>query len=304
MVLGLIIPATAAWAQTPEPTSTTPAEAPRTEPGRLKITATDATGAPVTGASFQLRDATGAESGQGTTDAFGALDLPSLAPGVYRLSQTGAHDTHYARVPDRDVVVTPGATTTVAINVPFQQSKITVRATDARSGRPLSGATVSLRTDDHTITTLTTTVTGTAAYEIPMSHEVTRVWIRQVRPPHGYETSTAERAVTLTAGEPVTISLSFKTEAAAATSSPPRAASPTAPAGGHALRGHTSPNPSPSGTSSPAASRAKRPSTAAEGTLAQTGAGTTSYYAALAGGLLIIGALALVLARRRARRLR
>ncbi|MFF4767408.1 LPXTG cell wall anchor domain-containing protein [Streptomyces sp. NPDC001255] len=159
---------------------------------------------------------------------------------------------------------------------------------------------MTLSSAGHAITTLTTTASGTAIYELPMQHEMMTVRIRQTKAPTGYEGFLSDRTATVTAGESVTIALTH-TKKAPAASPPTHAASPS-PATRAPSRAEAPPKPAPPGTVPASASPAASSSAPPEATLAQTGARTTSYSAVLAGILLLAGTLALLLARRRARR--
>lgn len=143
--------------------SAAPAETPAPDAGSVEITTKDTAGDALPGAAFLLLDSTGQEAGRGQSDAQGKLTFPDLAPGIYRLKQTGSGSPLHEVVADQDVIVTPGNATRLTITDPFKAAKVLLQAKDDKTGKLLPGATVNIGTGTSTLLTLTTGSKGTAA---------------------------------------------------------------------------------------------------------------------------------------------
>lgn len=128
-----------------------------------RFTRADPAGDVLQGASYLLLDATGQEAGHGTTDAQGTLTFPGLTPGVYRLQETASGSPIHDVAADQDVIVIPDVTTRLAITDPFKAAHVLLKAKDAKTGKPLPGATMNIGSGDTTVLTLTTGPDGTAA---------------------------------------------------------------------------------------------------------------------------------------------
>lgn len=301
-----------ATAEPSEPTpsaSTSSAETPAAETGSIAITQKDAAGDILSGAAFLLLDSTGKEAGRGTTDAQGNLTFPDLAPGVYRLKETASGSPLHEAVADQDVIVTPGATTRLAITDPFKAAKVLFQAKDDKTGKLLPGSTVNIGTGESTLLTLTTGLQGTATGELPVTSRKTQFWVKQVTAPHGYDLYKPAKAFTAGPGAPVTVTV---TNARTATAPKP---DPTDKPTGSAPTPRESPSERRSGGSNPPATGTSATgsdtTTAADpaddatptmpaGSLAHTGADATPWIAGGASCLVAIGIATLVAARRRA----
>ncbi|MEV6291441.1 tRNA-dependent cyclodipeptide synthase [Streptomyces sp. NPDC051896] len=154
-----------------------------------RFTRADPAGDVLQGASYLLLDATGQEAGHGTTDAQGTLTFPGLTPGVYRLQETACGSPIHDVAADQDVIVIPGVTTRLAITDPFKAAHVLLKAKDAKTGKPLPGATMNIGSGDTTVLTLTTGPDGTAAGDLPVSSRTTEFWAKQIKAPAGYSLS-------------------------------------------------------------------------------------------------------------------
>ncbi|GHG22205.1 collagen binding domain-containing protein [Streptomyces filamentosus] len=325
----LAAPAAAIAAPSPEPTPSATAaraETPNPEAGSVEITKKDPAGDVLSGAAFLLLDSAGQKAGSGKTDAQGKLTFPDLAPGVYRLKETASGSPFHEVVADQDVIVTPGAATRLTITDPFKAAKVLLQAKDSKTGKLLPGATVNIGTGDSTLLTLTTGAGGTASGELPVSSRKTQFWVKQTKAPAGYDLYKPSKTFTADPGAPVTVTV---TNAKTATTPKPTPSdkpthkptgTPSIPTVKPSSNPTGAPKPKPtdsstSGTGSspiaatvaPAASSSttsaapigdSTPATPT-GSLAHTGADTTWWIAGGAGVLVAVGAVALVVTRRR-----
>ena len=261
---------------------------------------------------FLLLDSAGQDAGHGKTDAQGKLAFPDLAAGVYRLKETASGSPLHEAVADQDVIVTPGATTRLAITDPFKAAKVLLQANDDKTGKLLPGATVHIGTGTSPLLTLTTGSKGTAAGELPVSSRKTQFWVKEIKAPAGYDLYKPSKAFSAGPGAPVTVTV---TNAKTATDPKPDPSdkpthkptyAPSTP--GKPSSGTGEAKPSAPGTGTPDADSS---STAAAvpvgdstpktptGSLAHTGADDTQWIAAGAALLVVVGVGALVATRRR-----
>lgn len=216
---------------------------------------------------------------------------------------------------DQDVIVTPGATTRLTINDPFKAAKVLLQAKDSKTGKLLPGATVNIGTGDSTLLTFTTGAGGTASGELPVSSRKTQFWVKQTKAPAGYDLFKPSKTFTAGPGAQVTVTVTN-----ARTANPPKPApsdkpmhkptgtpsTPTMPTGTNKPGTGSSPSvatvaPATSSSTASASAAPTGDSTPATptGSLAHTGADTTSWIAGGAGLLVAAGAVALVVTRRR-----
>ncbi|MFF2567322.1 collagen binding domain-containing protein [Streptomyces sp. NPDC058084] len=327
----LATPAAAVAAPSPEPTPSATAaraEAPTPEAGSVEITKKDPAGDVLSGAAFLLLDSAGQEAGSGQADAQGKLTFPDLAPGIYRLKETASGSPLHEVVADQDVIVTPGATTRLAITDPFKAAKVLLQAKDSKTGKLLPGATVNIGTGDSTLLTLTTGAGGTASGELPVPNRKTQFWAKQTKAPVGYDLYKPSKTFTAGPGAPVTVTV---TNAKTATPSKPTPSDkPTHKPTGTPSTPTVKPSSNPTGPPKPMPTDTNKPGTGSSpsvatvapvtssstasasaaptgdstpatptGSLAHTGADTTSWIAGGAGLLVVAGAVALVVTRRR-----
>ncbi|WP_414169109.1 collagen binding domain-containing protein [Streptoverticillium reticulum] len=321
-VTGTLAWAPAATAQpvTPAPSastaSTAAATAPAPDAGSVAVTAKDPAGDGLQGASFLLLDATGQEAGRGKTDAQGKLTFPNLAPGVYRLKETASGSPLHDVVADQDVIVTPGATAPVTITDPFKAAQVQLTAKDDKTGKLLTGATMTIGTGETTLLTLTTGKNGTASGELPVSSGKQEFWVKEITAPEGYDLYKASKTFTAAPGAPVTVTVTnTKTSTTPApdptdkpTDKPTGAPStPADTSSHHGTLGGPTPAPSDSATPEAHSSTAAAASAADDatpkapvGSLAHTGADATPWLLGGAALLVVGGAGAVLAARRRA----
>ncbi|MFD8613823.1 collagen binding domain-containing protein [Streptomyces sp. NPDC059631] len=312
---GALTWAPAASAQPSEPSppaSAAHAEAPATDAGSVEITTKDTAGDFLPGAVFLLLDADGREAGRGQSDAQGKLVFPELAPGVYRLKQTASGDPLHEVVADRDLIVTPGAATRIAITDQFKAAKILLQVKDDKTGKLLPGATVNIGTGTSTLLTLTTGPQGRASAEAPVSSRSTRFWFKEITAPTGYDLHKPSITATATPGSSVTVTITntaTQTEPKpGASDRPTHQPAHTSPASGtldspdHEAEPSATVTGTPDADPSPTAAVPPTGDTASKtpaGSLARTGADHTLWIAAGAGILLAAGAGSVVAARRR-----
>ncbi|MFF6882653.1 collagen binding domain-containing protein [Streptomyces sp. NPDC012421] len=307
-------------APTSEPTpsaSTARADIPTSDAGSVEITKKDPAGDVLSGATFLLLDSAGQEAGGGTTDDQGKLAFPDLAPGIYRLKETASGSPLHDVVADQDVIVTPGATTRLTITDPFKAAQVVLQSKDDKTGKLLPGATVNIGTGDSTLLTLTTGTGGTASGELPVSSRKTEFWVKQIKAPDGYDLYKPSKTFTAGPGAPVTVTVTNAKTAATPkptstpsdkpSSSPIGAPKPTqtdtsTPGTGSSSTAAESALDASSSTASPSALAASTGGSAPvipAGSLAHTGADTTPWIAGGAGLLVVVGAVTLVVTRRR-----
>ncbi|WP_435058166.1 SpaA isopeptide-forming pilin-related protein [Streptomyces sp. bgisy060] len=318
-VLAATPAAFAASSSDPMPSpSTARAETPVSDAGGIEITTKDPAGDVLSGATFLLLDSAGQEAGNGKTDAQGKLTFPDLAPGIYRLKETASGSPLHEAVADQDVIVTPGATTRLTITDPFKAAKVLLQAKDDKTGKLLAGATVNIGTGDTTLLTLTTGTGGTASVELPVSSRKAEFWAKQIKAPAGYDLYKPSKTFTAGPGAPVTVTV---TNAKTATNpkptpsdkpTPKPTSTPSTPTDEPTSSPTGAPKSTPTDTSTPgtgssstaspttlAASTGDSAPAAPAGSLAHTGADTTAWIAGGAGLLVVVGAVTLVVTRRR-----
>lgn len=309
-VTGSLLWAPAVSAQSPEPVPSTsaPTESSPAETGGVRILKKDPGGDIMTGAAFTLLDTTGEVEGKGTTDARGLLAFEDLAPGIYRLKETSSGSPQHDIVPDRDVVITPGITTSLTVVDPFKPATVVLKTKDDKTGRLLAGSTVNIGTGGTTLLTLTTKSNGTATASLPVNARTGETfWVRQTKAPSGYDLYKPSRTFTAKPGDPVTVTVTnAKTDTGSGTPPAPGPSGTSAPG---KPDGNESSTPSSSGsrpgsdTTSPvtddAESSSTSPAPGAEGALAHTGANATPWL--IGGGALLLatGTVAVIAARRR-----
>lgn len=309
---GTLLWAPAVSAQTPEPTPSTSAPTKDTpteaETGGVRILKKDPGGDVLAGAAFTLLDTTGEVEGKGTTDARGLLAFEDLAPGVYRLKETSSGSPLHDTVPDRDIIVTPGTTTSLTITDPFKAAKVLLRAKDDKTGKLLPGSTVNIGTGGETVLTLTTGAKGTATGELPVTSRKTEFWVKQIQAPAGYDPYKPAKTFTAGPGAPVTVTV---TNAKTATTpdpdpsdkpTPQPTGTPPTPADGPSSGGTGGAKPvgTPGTDSSPTAAPAGDTTPKAPaGSLAHTGSDATPWLLGGAGLLVAVGGGTLIAGRRR-----
>ncbi|MFF3364574.1 SpaA isopeptide-forming pilin-related protein [Streptomyces misionensis] len=298
-------PAASAEPSAPTPSaSAAPAETPIPNAGSIEITTKDTAGDALPGATFLLLDSTGQEAGHRQSDAQGKLTFPDLAPGIYRLKQTGSSSPLYEVVADQDVIVTPGNATRLTITDPFKAAKVLLQAKDDKTGKLLPGATVNIGTGTATLLTLTTGATGTASGELPVSSHSTKFWVKEIKTPDGYDPYKPTKTFTAGPGAPVTVTITntkTATDPKPDPSDTPSPASPGKPS--HGTGGATpsaAASPTPDADSPPAAAAPVGESTpkAPTGSLAHTGTDATPWLIGGATALTAAGGGAFLLARR------
>ncbi|MFB6554760.1 SpaA isopeptide-forming pilin-related protein [Streptomyces sp. NPDC056405] len=309
-VAGSLTWAPAASAEPSEPTPSASAQTPAADAGAVEITTKDTAGDALPGATFLLLDPAGQEAGRGQSDAQGKVTFPDLAPGVYRLKQTAAGSPLHDVVDDQDVIVTPGATIRLTITDPFKAAKVLLQAKDDKTGKLLPGATVNIGTGTATLLTLTTGANGTASGDLPISSRSTTFWVKEIKPPAGYDLYKPTKRFTAGPGAPVTVTV---TNAKTATDPKPDPSdkpthkptpSPSSPGKPSSGTGETTPSatasPTPEADSSSAAAAPAADSTpkAPTGSLAHTGADATPWLIGGAAVLIAAGGGALLTARR------
>ncbi|MFE0703476.1 SpaA isopeptide-forming pilin-related protein [Streptomyces sp. NPDC058872] len=328
-VLAATPAAFAASSSDPMPSpSTARAETPVSDAGGIEITTKDPAGDVLSGATFLLLDSAGKEAGNGKTDAQGKLTFPDLAPGVYRLKETASGSPLHEAVADQDVIVTPGATTRLTITDPFKAAKVLLQAKDDKTGKLLAGATVNIGTGDTTLLTLTTGTGGTASAGLPVSSRKAEFWAMQIKAPAGYDLYKPSKTFTAGPGAPVTVTVTNAATNPKPTPldkpTPKPTSTPSAPTDEPSSSPTSAPKPTQTDTGTPgtgssptadgsaldASSSTASPSAPATstgdsapaapiGSLAHTGADTTSWIAGGAGLLVVAGAVTLVVTRRR-----
>ncbi|MFD8847646.1 SpaA isopeptide-forming pilin-related protein [Streptomyces sp. NPDC059604] len=305
-------PSAAAQSAEPTPTaSTAPTETPAPDAGSVAITKKDPAGDRLVGAAFLLLDPTGQEAGRGKTDARGELTFPGLAPGMYRLKETSSGSLLHDTVSDQDIIVTPGATTHLAITDPFKAAQILLKAKNDKTGKLLPGATVNIGIGKKVLLTLTTGPKGTASSDLPVSSRTTEFWVKQIKAPKGYDLYKPSKTFTAVPGAPVTVTVTnLKTETSPKpdpsgkpTDQPTPAPSTPKDKPAADTSGGTPPTDSAAlGTDSSPAPAAAATEEAApkapDGSLAHTGADATPWLLGSAGLLVIVGGAALAATRR------
>ncbi|WP_225847252.1 collagen binding domain-containing protein [Streptomyces sp. HPF1205] len=270
----------------------------RSAPGGIEIHKTDPGGGHLAGVTFQLLDQTGKTVvAHGVTDSRGVLDFENLPPGTYRLHEVSAGDRIHQLAPDQSVTVTEGQTAAahpITVVDEFTPAALTVRKTDKTTGRPLPGATITIRADtvdahgQHApgpaVLTLTTGHDGLAHTSLDVVlKNGTRYWATETAPPAGYRPDATPVSFTARPGTTVTITL---------TDTP----TPSTPSPGPSTPTTTPPRAAPPSPSAPASPSPRH------GTLAHTGADAGLALAITAGILTSAGAVLLAGSYRRNRR--
>lgn len=299
--------APAATAQPSEPTasaSSAAAKTPTPNAGSIMLTTKDTAGDILPGAAFVLLDATGQESGRGTTDTQGALAFPDLAPGVYRLKETASGSPLHQTVADQDIIVTPGETARLTITNPLKAAQVLFQAKDDKTGKLLPGSTVNIGTGSETLLTLTTGPQGTATGELSLTRHKATFWVKQVTAPTGYDLYKTAQTFIATPGALLTVTVSNSQHTTATTPGPSDkpTAKPTtalsAPVHKPTATPSGSPSPALAGTATPgtepslapaAVTAAVAPAKAPTGSLAHTGANATGWLLGAGGILVAVG---------------
>ncbi|MFI5867113.1 collagen binding domain-containing protein [Streptomyces sp. NPDC051546] len=223
-------------------------------PGGVTIHKKDPGGERLIGAAFQLTDpATGKVVAEGKTGTDGTLAFDDLAPGTYRLRETDTGSRLHERVPDQDITITEGkraAANPITVIDPFKQGELLVKKTDKTTGKPLSGAVITINADTldasgkHTrgkeIARLTTGKDGTAKLRLDVTlKNGTSYWASETTAPDGYRADAAPQRFTAAPGAQVAVTLAdSKTPASPpATTAPP--AAPHQPSSPSAQLAHT-----------------------------------------------------------------
>ncbi|NEB01936.1 SpaA isopeptide-forming pilin-related protein [Streptomyces sp. SID13726] len=309
-VTGTLSWAPSATAQPSEPTSSAsvaPAQTPAPDAGGVEITVKDTAGDVLPGAAFLLLDSAGQEAGRGTTGTQGKLAFSDLAPGIYRLKQTASGSPLHDVVDDQDVIVTPGADTTLTIVDPFKSASLLLEAKDDKTGKLLAGSTVNIGSGDTTILTLTTGSEGTASGTLPITSRTgSTFWVKQVKAPAGYEIYPSAKKFKAKPDDPVTVTITNAKKTSSTTPAPTPSKKPTntATAPGDTASGGTAASAAGSSTtgagSSPTADASDAAtSKAAVGSLAHTGADASPWLVGGAGLLVASGIGTIVAARAR-----
>lgn len=307
--------ATAAPSPSAEAPKDQEAPAPADKAG-LRIVKTDPEGQPAPGAAFQLLDSEGKTLAEGKTGADGTLAVSDLAPGVVRLKETASGSPLLGTVPDQDVVVASGEPKVLAITDPYKSAGLTLKVTDKATGKGLAGAIVNIAPkdakDDKGAFTLTTGPDGTAKAPLPVGKKTgTTYTATETKAPDGYRLETTP--VELTA-EPDAETTMAMTNTATAKPSEDPTGKPTAKPTGDPTAQPTPTTSSSTGTGEPtdaappssspergtATSTPTAPDAKPGGSLAHTGAGSsTNGWLLTIGGLLLAAGCGAVYAARR-----
>ncbi|WP_405591776.1 LAETG motif-containing sortase-dependent surface protein [Streptomyces sp. NBC_01092] len=216
-------------------------------------------------------------------------------------SGSNLHDT----VDDQDVIVTPGTDTPLTIVDPFKDASVLLKAKDDKTGKLLAGSTVNIGSGDKTLLTLTTGSDGTATGKLPINSRAgTDFWVKQVKAPAGYDIYKPSEEFKAKPGDPVTVTTTNTKTA----TTPPPTEKPTdkptekpsdKPSPGKPGKDEDTPAPPDSATPTSDETASSTAAPAPEGSLAHTGADATPWLLGGAGLLIVAGAGALVVARRR-----
>ncbi|MCY0942382.1 MSCRAMM family protein [Streptomyces antarcticus] len=289
------------------------ANAPEPQPGTVEILKNDPDGALLAGAEFSLLDTlNGTKALTGKTNADGVLRFENVTPGVWRLKETATGSPIHDLAPDQDVIVTPGQNAKLTIVDTFKPADLTLTKTDKTTGKPLAGAVINITpaAGDAKPVTLTTGKDGTATAKLPVTTRAgTTYTATETKAPDGYQLNSTPVKITAKPGAPTTAAFTNtkKEQPTQPPTTPKPSATPTTP-----TTPPTTPpaKPSPSTTESssqPPASEEPTPeestsstsSPAPNGSLAQTGAGSTGWLLAGAGALIAAGGAAVFALRRR-----
>ncbi|MFJ7589509.1 collagen binding domain-containing protein [Streptomyces sp. NPDC097617] len=288
------------------------ANAPEPQPGTVEILKKDPDGALLAGAEFSLLDTlNGTKALTGTTKADGVLRFENVTPGVWRLKETATGSLIHDLAPDQDVIVTPGQNAKLTIVDTFKPADLTVTKTDKTTGKPLAGAVINITAvGDTKPIILTTGKDGTATTKLPVTTRAgTTYTATETKAPDGYQLNSAPVKITAKPGTPATAAFTNtkKEKPTQPPTTPKPSATPTTPT----TPPSTPPaKPSPSTTEAPSQppvsekptpeeSTSSTSSPAPNGSLAQTGAGSTGWLLAGAGALIAAGGAAVFALRRR-----
>ncbi|GLV88712.1 hypothetical protein Slala04_01660 [Streptomyces lavendulae subsp. lavendulae] len=297
LATGTLTWAPTAWAEAPEP-----------QPGHIEITKKDPGGDLLAGAEFSLLDTlNGTKALTGRTGKDGILRFEGVTPGVWRLKETNSGSPIHDLAPDQDIVVTPGQSARLTVVDPFKPAEVTVTKKDKDTGKPLAGAVINITPQAGVgkPLTLTTGKDGTATAKLDVSSRTgTPYTATETKAPDGYQLNSTPVKITAKPGEKTTAA--FTNTKKDQPTNPPTTPTPTAP-----TTSATPTAPATIGTPTPSAtaptSAAPQPteitsstaSPAPKGSLAQTGADSTSWLLAGAGLLISAGGGALLALRRR-----
>ncbi|MFJ4609526.1 MSCRAMM family protein [Streptomyces griseus] len=220
-------------------------------PGGVSIHKKDPGGDRLVGASFQLTEpGSGRIVAEGKTGPDGVLAFDGLAPGIYRLRETDTGSDLHERVPDQQITITEGKTAAanpITVIDPFKQGELLLKKIDKATGKPLSGAVITVNTDTldasgrpargEEIARLTTGKDGTAKLKLDVRlRNGTHYWASEESAPAGYRADAAPQRFTAAPGARVTVTLADSriptpppATPAAATPPPPAPEQPPAP---------------------------------------------------------------------------
>ncbi|MEU7148702.1 SpaA isopeptide-forming pilin-related protein [Streptomyces sp. NPDC045456] len=281
------------------------------ETGGVEISKKDPDGRSMPGASFNLLDDAGKEAASGRTDSQGRLAFQDLDIGIYRLKETSSGSPLHTVAADQDVIVNPGTAARVTVIDPFKPAELTVEKTDKSSGKPLPGAVLNVTPagSGGESATVTTGKNGTATVQLPVATRTgTPYKITETKAPAGYELDSASLKITAKPGTPEKVTLAdtpqhrpTHTPSPTETAPTPTASDKPAPDRTPEKQRPSTPRPgaSASGAAAPAPSSATPAPHKATGSLAHTGAGSTSWLLGAAGIVLAGGAAVIIAARRR-----
>jgi len=184
----------------------------------------EANNAPLFGAEFNVKTATGVDVGTFTTDSNGQIDITKdangypLPSGVYIVTETKAPAGYAIDDSPKTVTVTAGNKTTVTFRDQKMQG-IVIQKIDADTKAPLQGATFEVWTTNGSsdtsvsasqpagtlIGTYVTDTNGTATLSaLPNGTYL----LKETVAPNGYELDAPNQVVTVTAGKPTTVTFS------------------------------------------------------------------------------------------------
>jgi len=151
--------------------------------GGIKVVKTDAaTGKPLAGVVFQIRDAAGATVASGTTDSRGIWEADGLVPGLYHVHEVAA-PVGYQLAADHTVTVTDGTVTTITVTDSPDTGAIKIVKTAADTGKPLAGVTFQIKdATGRIVATGATNVQGIFGADLPPG----RYTVHELQAVNGY----------------------------------------------------------------------------------------------------------------------